>query len=52
MFKKSFTLFAAGIMMAGMLAGTAAGTIDAMAAEKISEAEAKEIATEAARSTM
>ena len=33
-------------MMAGMLAGTAAGTIDAMAAEKISEAEAKEIATE------
>ena len=32
--------------MAGMLAGTAAGTIDAMAAEKISEAEAKEIATE------
>ena len=46
MFKKSFTLFAAGIMMAGMLAGTAAGTIDAMAAEKISEAEAKEIATE------
>ena len=33
MFKKSFTLFAAGVMMAGMLAGTAAGTIDAMAAE-------------------
>ena len=33
-------------MMAGMLAGTAAGTIDAMAAEKVSEAEAKEIATE------
>ena len=32
--------------MAGMLAGTAAGTIDAMAAEKVSEAEAKEIATE------
>ncbi len=46
MFKKSFTLFAAGIMMAGMLAGTATGNIDAMAAEKIGEAEAKEIAAE------
>ena len=33
-------------MMAGMLAGTATGNIDAMAAEKIGEAEAKEIAAE------
>ena len=32
--------------MAGMLAGTATGNIDAMAAEKIGEAEAKEIAAE------
>ena len=46
MFKKSVTLFMAGLMMAGMISGTAAGSIGAAAAEKISEGEAKEIATE------
>ena len=46
MFKKSVTLFTAGLMMAGMIAGTATGSIGAMAAEKISEGKAKEIALE------
>ena len=40
-FKKAFTLFAAGIMTAGMIAGTG---VPAMAAEKIGEAAAEEIA--------
>ena len=42
--KKSITLFAAGLMIAGMIAGT--GSICTMAAEKISETKAKEIAAE------
>ena len=41
---KRFALFTAGLMIAGMIAGT--GSICTMAAEKISEAEAKEIAAE------
>ena len=46
MFGKGISLFTAGLVMAGMIAGTAAGSVDAMAAEKISEAKAKEIAAE------
>ena len=44
MFKKAITLFAAGAMMACMFAGT--GSMGVMAAEKITEAKAKEIALE------
>ena len=42
MFKKSITLFAAGFLIAGMVAGT--GSIGTMAAEKTTEQKAKEIA--------
>ena len=41
---KRFALFTAGLMIAGMIAGT--GSICTMAAEKISETKAKEIAAE------
>lgn len=44
MFRKAISLFTAGVMMAGMFAAT--GSMGAMAAEKITEAKAKEIALE------
>ena len=44
MFKKAISLFTAGLMMAGMLAAT--GSMGVMAAERITEAKAKEIALE------
>ena len=47
-FKKAFTLFAAGIVTAGMIAGTG---VPAMAAEKIGEAAAEEIAPRREQST-